>query len=354
MCIGCLCRVHQNQNESSRTIFLRLITFSWLSKGESGIFNCVMVSSRLIRRDVEFGNSIELDPNSLNCPNTQKDRVQRHFVFPSNVQLSLPSTIFTTTNHTKMTKIAIVHYSLYGHVATMSESVKKGVLAVDGVECCDIFSVPETLSDEILAKMHAPPKDETKYPVIASADVLKEYDGILFGISGRYGMVSAQMKVRFVYIHMDVCVLGSSLPIADLHDLIILLLCLFVMNIYCDTLFVTVLYGFHGPIVANGRFGGQGGRLLFLHGRPRRRPGNDWLDAGHVLCEHGHGLRAARLRGPQNVQSRRSPRRVALRMRDLCGVGRIAHAHAARNRHCRNARQALCRHCRQTQSLKVI
>ena len=52
-----------------------------------------------------------------------------------------------------MTKIAIVHYSMYGHVATMAESVKKGVEA--GGATCDIYQVAETLPDEVLEKMGA-------------------------------------------------------------------------------------------------------------------------------------------------------------------------------------------------------
>jgi multimeric flavodoxin WrbA len=39
--------------------------------------------------------------------------------------------------------------------------------------------------------MGAPPKAD--YPVI-TADKLTEYDGILFGISGRYGQMSGQIK----------------------------------------------------------------------------------------------------------------------------------------------------------------
>ena len=91
-----------------------------------------------------------------------------------------------------MTKVAIIHYSMYGHVATMSESVKKGVEAA-GVTC-DIYQVAETLPEEVLGKMHAPPKGD--YPIM-TAEKMLEYDGFLFGISGRYGMISAQMKVRW-------------------------------------------------------------------------------------------------------------------------------------------------------------
>jgi NAD(P)H dehydrogenase (quinone) len=56
---------------------------------------------------------------------------------------------------------------------------------------CDVYQVAETLSDEILGKMHAPPKSDD--PVI-TADKLTEYDGIIFGISSRYGSIPAQLK----------------------------------------------------------------------------------------------------------------------------------------------------------------
>ena len=86
-------------------------------------------------------------------------------------------------------KIAIIQYSLYGHVTAMSKAVEKGVEA--GGATCDIFQVPETLSDEILGKMGAPPKPD--FPII-TPDKMKEYDGFLFGLSGRFGTVPAQMK----------------------------------------------------------------------------------------------------------------------------------------------------------------
>ena len=74
----------------------------------------------------------------------------------------------------------------------MAEAVKKGVEA--GGASVDIFQVPETLSGEILAKMGAPKKAD--HPIITPAQLV-DYDGIIFGVSGRYGMVSAQLKVGF-------------------------------------------------------------------------------------------------------------------------------------------------------------
>lgn len=51
--------------------------------------------------------------------------------------------------------------------------------------------VEETLSPEILAKMHAPDKPDV--PII-SAKELPDADGFVFGMPTRYGMMAAQMK----------------------------------------------------------------------------------------------------------------------------------------------------------------
>jgi hypothetical protein len=53
--------------------------------------------------------------------------------------------------------------------------------------------IPETLPEDVLAKMHAPPKPD--YPVIAPTD-LPKFDAFLFGIPTRYGNFPAQWKVR--------------------------------------------------------------------------------------------------------------------------------------------------------------
>jgi NAD(P)H dehydrogenase (quinone) len=92
-----------------------------------------------------------------------------------------------------MTKIAIVYYSMYGHIATMAEHIKAGVESVEGVTV-EIYQVPETLSEEVLGKMHAP--DKKDHP-IATPDVLKEADGILFGFPTRCGSMPAQVKALF-------------------------------------------------------------------------------------------------------------------------------------------------------------
>ncbi|KAG8887329.1 hypothetical protein FRB99_004286 [Tulasnella sp. 403] len=85
--------------------------------------------------------------------------------------------------------VAIVIYSMYGHVAKLAEAEKAGIEKAGGKAV--IYQVPETLPEEILQKMHAPPKPD--YPVIQPTDLL-QYDGILVGLATRYGGFPAQMK----------------------------------------------------------------------------------------------------------------------------------------------------------------
>lgn len=84
---------------------------------------------------------------------------------------------------------------MYGHVEGLARRMKRGVDSVEGVEGV-LYRVPETLSDEILAKMLAPSKDDS-IPEIESAAQLTEADGFLFGFPTRYGCMAAQMKAFF-------------------------------------------------------------------------------------------------------------------------------------------------------------
>ncbi|KEZ43741.1 hypothetical protein SAPIO_CDS4375 [Scedosporium apiospermum] len=87
-------------------------------------------------------------------------------------------------------KIAIVYYSMYGHIKQLAEAQKKGIEKAGG--SADIFQIPETLSDEVLGKMHAPPK--AQYPTLDDPAVLAGYDAFLLGIPTRYGNFPAQWK----------------------------------------------------------------------------------------------------------------------------------------------------------------
>lgn len=101
----------------------------------------------------------------------------------------LPASTKKTTTTIMAPKTAIIIYSLYHHVAKMAESVKAGVEKAGGE--ASIFQIQETLSDEVLTLMHAPPKPS--YP-IASLETLETYDAFLFGIPTRYGNFPAQWK----------------------------------------------------------------------------------------------------------------------------------------------------------------
>ncbi|KAI5968277.1 YCP4 [Candida margitis] len=85
-------------------------------------------------------------------------------------------------------KIAIIVYSTYGHIITMAKAVQEGVSKA-GYHA-DLFQVPETLPQDILDQMHAPPK--SKDIPIATLDTLTEYDAFLFGIPTRFGTLPAQ------------------------------------------------------------------------------------------------------------------------------------------------------------------
>ncbi|EMG48539.1 YCP4 Flavoprotein-like protein YCP4 [Candida maltosa Xu316] len=85
-------------------------------------------------------------------------------------------------------KIAIIEYSTYGHITTLSRAVQKGVS--DAGYKADIFQVPETLSEEVLQKLHAAPKP-SDIPV-ATLDTLTGYDAFIFGVPTRFGTAPAQ------------------------------------------------------------------------------------------------------------------------------------------------------------------
>uniref|UniRef100_A0A7S3V348 Flavodoxin-like domain-containing protein n=2 Tax=Sar TaxID=2698737 RepID=A0A7S3V348_9STRA len=89
-------------------------------------------------------------------------------------------------------KVFVIYYSMYGHILKMAESVKEG-LEEAGVEA-EIYQVDETLPEEVLGKMGAPPKAD--YPVI-DPQMLTDADGFMFGIPTRFGMMAGQMKSFF-------------------------------------------------------------------------------------------------------------------------------------------------------------
>ena len=88
-----------------------------------------------------------------------------------------------------MANIAIVIYSMYHHIATLAEEVKQGVEATGNK--ATIYQVPETLTEDVLAAMHAPEKPSY---AIATPETLVQADGIIFGFPTRFGSMPAQLK----------------------------------------------------------------------------------------------------------------------------------------------------------------
>lgn len=61
------------------------------------------------------------------------------------------------------------------------------------------YRIAETLPDEVLTKMYAPPKPA--YPVLAPADIAN-FDAFLMGIPTRFGNFPTQWKVRDPSSHL--------------------------------------------------------------------------------------------------------------------------------------------------------
>lgn len=113
-----------------------------------------------------------------------------------------------------LTPLFFAAYSMYGHVDKLADEVEAGVKST-GAEVTRL-QVPETLTDDILQKMHAPPKREFKVlhdpsellvrAIAASNGRMgadraargpQNYDGFLFGFPTRYGRAPAQVSALF-------------------------------------------------------------------------------------------------------------------------------------------------------------
>jgi NAD(P)H dehydrogenase (quinone) len=102
---------------------------------------------------------------------------------------------------TNKARINVIYYSMYGHIAKMAKSIVKGAEAA-GAEV-RLIQIPETLSQEVLAKMHAPEKDKNVTTItfgeagdntVTVEDALVNCDGILLGYPTRFGGMPAQVK----------------------------------------------------------------------------------------------------------------------------------------------------------------
>lgn len=87
-----------------------------------------------------------------------------------------------------MTKMLVLYYSSYGHLATMAEAVAEGARAA-GAEVT-IRRVAETVPAEIAA--NAGFRADERHAVATTAE-LPNYDAIIVGSPTRFGRMSSQM-----------------------------------------------------------------------------------------------------------------------------------------------------------------
>jgi NAD(P)H dehydrogenase (quinone) len=91
-------------------------------------------------------------------------------------------------------KMLIVYHSMYGHIRTMAKAAAEAAARVPGVEV-SLRRVPETLSDEVLAKMGALDEARAQADVpVATVEELGQADAVLFGSPTRFGNMTGQMR----------------------------------------------------------------------------------------------------------------------------------------------------------------
>ncbi|MDF2495763.1 NAD(P)H:quinone oxidoreductase [Sphingomonas sp.] len=88
-----------------------------------------------------------------------------------------------------MTKVLVLYYSSYGHLAKMADAVAEGAREV-GVEV-DVRRVPETAPKEVAeaAGFHV----DNSHPEIEGVNALADYDAIIIGAPTRFGRMPSQM-----------------------------------------------------------------------------------------------------------------------------------------------------------------
>ncbi|MDN2565977.1 NAD(P)H:quinone oxidoreductase [Aquibium sp. A9E412] len=88
-----------------------------------------------------------------------------------------------------MTKILVLYYSSWGHMEAMAQAAAEG--AREAGADVTVKRVPELVPEDVARAAHY--KLDQEAPVAAPLE-LADYDGIIFGVSTRYGMMAAQLK----------------------------------------------------------------------------------------------------------------------------------------------------------------
>jgi len=90
--------------------------------------------------------------------------------------------------------VQIIFYSAYGHVHQLAEAIATGAREVSDTNV-EVFQVAETLSPELVAKIHA---TETRkafaHIPVADPKHLADADAIILGTPTRYGSACGQMQ----------------------------------------------------------------------------------------------------------------------------------------------------------------
>lgn len=88
-----------------------------------------------------------------------------------------------------MAKILVLYYSSWGHMEAMAQAAAEG--AREAGADVTVKRVPELVPEDVARAAHY--KLDQEAPVAAPLE-LADYDGIIFGVSTRYGMMAAQLK----------------------------------------------------------------------------------------------------------------------------------------------------------------
>ena len=92
-------------------------------------------------------------------------------------------------------KIAIIYYSMYGHVYQLARAVEEGAKSVAGTEVLfrRVREFPE-VEQQSSTGHAATVREQQKEVPIATLDDLRAADAVIFGSPTRYGNMAAQLK----------------------------------------------------------------------------------------------------------------------------------------------------------------
>ena len=92
-------------------------------------------------------------------------------------------------------KVAIIYYSMYGHVYQLARAVEEGAKSVPGTEVLlrRVREFPE-VEQQSSSGYAATVREQQKDVPIATLDDLRAADAVIFGSPTRYGNMAAQLK----------------------------------------------------------------------------------------------------------------------------------------------------------------